>query len=542
MSLTTLYIEMSDMRNYMKKTALLMILSLLALSVFAATTIIKVEGQTVVETYVLEASEDTYVDERGAYRNSNFGDEAFLTVGSSPEGNQRAYIKFDLSELPYGSVRSAKLVINATKVPLAERTYEAYVVSGAWDAPSWTESNLTWDNQPGWWDLLDTATLGGIDATVGPVEFDVKEAVKMWINRWWPNHGFLIRDWNEWSPARFYASFDSSESAMVTGRPKLIIELILSPTFELSVYPTRMSSPTGGSTQWWIHLRSVNGWYGTINLEAKGLETFEGSATFEKTSVTLSPYGDVGLTLTVTAGFVRKGSYTFTINGTSGIEFAYDTGVLDIVPAPLIRDLPDAFTPNMPYSVGTPITIQLTYIPGSIDGLENGNPTAMILKERLPWYLKFLEGSSTLTPDIVRLDDKGDADPYNDETTITWLFAHDFEAINLTLQFAWTYRVNFTIPDDTPPERVPHDIYLWGDWQAMDNNGMSMFGGVLGDNYIKMEFGLPGPWDDDGRVDDFEILQAIIYWKRGQMDDAQLLQYIQLWISSSTTPPPPPQP
>jgi hypothetical protein len=185
----------------------------------------------------------------------------------------------------------------------------------------------------------------------------------------------------------------------------------------------------------------------------------------------------------------------------------------------------------------------LTYLPGSIDGLENGNPTAMILKEHLPWYLRFVENlSNPLPPDIVRLDDKGDDDPYNDETIITWLFAQDLEGINLTAQFTWTYRVNFTIPDDTPPERAPHDIYLGGEWHAMDNTGISMSGNVLGDNYLKMEFGLPGPWDDDGRVDDFEILQAIIYWKLGQMTDDQLLQYIDLWISSSATPPPPPQP
>jgi len=54
-----------------------------------------------------------------------------------------------------------------------------------------------------------------------------------------------------------------------------------------------------------------------------------------------------------------------------------------------------------------------------------------------------------------------------------------------------------------------------------------------------LEFGLPGSWDDDGRVDDWEILQVIVFWKQGRMTDDQLLAYIQLWVTTTTSPPKP---
>jgi len=66
-----------------------------------------------------------------------------------------------------------------------------------------------------------------------------------------------------------------------------------------------------------------------------------------------------------------------------------------------------------------------------------------------------------------------------------------------------------------------------------------MQGTVLGDERVKLEFGLPGYWDDDGRVDDWDILQVIASWRQGKMTDDQLLAYIQLWITTTTTPPQP---
>jgi len=525
-------------KNTMKRTSVLLLSALLAWSILVALVPVKVAAQPVIEVYELEASEDTYIDERGAYRDTNFGTSPYLLIGSSPEGNQRILVKFDLSELPYGSIRSAKLILNATKVPLGERTYEAYVASGPWENPSWTEYNVTWNNQPWWWDLMDTATVGGLSATPGLIEWDVKEAVKMWINRWWPNHGLYIRDRNEWSPAKFQTTFDSRESSGV--RPKLRIEIVISPTFELSVYPSRMSSAPGGSTQWWMHIRSVNGWYGTINLTASSLEAFGGSVEFEKSTVNLNPYADIGMTMTLTAGIARKGSYTFTINATSGVEFSDDTGIIDIVPAPAIRTLPDSVTPNMPYSVGTPIRVNMTYNPGSIEGFQDGNPVGIIVKERLQWYQIFVEDPlNPYQPATVWTDNKGDADPFNDETYVTWIFAQGFEGVDLTTGFTWSYKVNFTVPDGVDPGRVPTELWWWGEWKAIDSQGMSMQGTVLGDERVKLEFGLPGYWDDDGRVDDWDILQVIASWRQGKMTDDQLLAYIQLWITTTTTPPQP---
>ncbi len=532
-------LERKKLRSNAKKTSVLLLSALFVLSIFAVIPT-NVSAQPVIETYVLEAVEDAYVDERGPYRDTNYGNLSWLGVGSSPDGNMRAFIKFDLSEIPYGSVRSARLVLNATKVPLGERTYEAYAVWGSWDIPSWTELNVTWNNQP-WWmgDMLGSASVGGVTAQPGPVEWEVKEAVKMWINRWWPNNGIVLRDRNEWSPAKFYTSFNSSESSTLTGHPKLIVEIVVSPTFELSVYPTRMSSPPGGTTYWWLQIRSINGWSGTIDLTATGLEAFGGSVEFETNPVYLNPYADYGTSVAITAGIVKKGSYTFYINGTGGQEFSYDSSIIDIVPAPVIRTLPDSVTPSTPYSAGRILTVNMTYNAGSIEGFADGNPTGIIVRERLQWYLRFFEDPlNPHPPDVVRFDGRNATDPFDDETELIWMFAQDFRGVDLTTRFEWTYKANFTMPNDIESWRIPGELWFWGEWKATDSKGSQMQGEVLGDRNVKMEFGLPGYWDDDGRVDDFELLQAVAYWKKGGMTDAQLLAYLELWVNTVGSPGP----
>lgn len=110
-----------NLRSKVEKTQVLLLSALLIWSALAVAmlSISRVSAEQVVMTYELNAIEDAYVDERGLYRDTNYGNASVLVVGSTFEGNQRTYIKFDLSDLPYGSVRSARLILNATKTPLA---------------------------------------------------------------------------------------------------------------------------------------------------------------------------------------------------------------------------------------------------------------------------------------------------------------------------------------------------------------------------------------------------------------------------------------
>jgi len=110
-----------NLRSKVEKTQVLLLSALLIWSALAVAmlSISRVSAEQVIMTYELNAIEDAYVDERGLYRDTNYGNASVLVVGSTFEGNQRTYIKFDLSDLPYGSVRSARLILNATKTPLA---------------------------------------------------------------------------------------------------------------------------------------------------------------------------------------------------------------------------------------------------------------------------------------------------------------------------------------------------------------------------------------------------------------------------------------
>jgi predicted outer membrane repeat protein len=132
----------------------------------------------------VSADRDSWVSQDSP--SNNFGTDSTLKVKSQLGYNARALVRFALPPLPAGciGVDSAILRLNAQSATEG-RTLEALQVASAW-----SETNVTWSNQP--------ATTGPAVATpsgAGALEWAVTGQVQdMFVSA---NHGFLIRDAEE---------------------------------------------------------------------------------------------------------------------------------------------------------------------------------------------------------------------------------------------------------------------------------------------------------------------------------------------------------
>ncbi|MGQ0777105.1 MAG: DNRLRE domain-containing protein [Pseudonocardiales bacterium] len=120
---------------------------------------------------------------------ANFGADAVLKVRSkSAEGNLRALVRFALPDAGGCQVVDAKLRLHASSATPG-RTLEAVAVDG-----SWTESEVTWANQP-----TTAGPAATTDSGLGTLEWTVTEQVQAMYTG--ANNGFLIKDSQEGDPA-----------------------------------------------------------------------------------------------------------------------------------------------------------------------------------------------------------------------------------------------------------------------------------------------------------------------------------------------------
>jgi parallel beta-helix repeat protein len=160
----------------------------------------------------LTAVADAWVDQSSP--SSNKGSDSILKVLSkSGNGNLRALVRFDLPVAPAGCVLdTATLRVFAGSASATERTLEVLRLGG-----SWSESGVTWDNQP--------ATAGSAVTTssgTGYRQWNVAALVQAMYSSG-TSHGFLIRDANEGQDAeqQFYSreKGESPPQLVVTFRP-----------------------------------------------------------------------------------------------------------------------------------------------------------------------------------------------------------------------------------------------------------------------------------------------------------------------------------
>jgi hypothetical protein len=125
---------------------------------------------------------DSWIHQKDSSK--NFGSDSILKVTSKSGENARALVRFSLPTVPAGcQVVGAELhLYNAS--PKEGRTIEVSQLSGPW-----TQSGVTWNNQPATTGL--TATASTPSAAVW-MKWSVTEQVKGMYSS--GNYGFLIRD------------------------------------------------------------------------------------------------------------------------------------------------------------------------------------------------------------------------------------------------------------------------------------------------------------------------------------------------------------
>lgn len=146
---------------------------------------------------------------------TNFPDDTSVIVGEFLAGNDlRMICKFDISNIPRSAVNTATLNLN---VDSNTRSGDYWVQRTT--TTSWTESGVTWNNQP------ETTTTNRATLSVsgtGAVSATVTEMLKDAISNGDTVFSFILSAQVETTSGAL-ASFDSSDHATAGNRPSLVI-------------------------------------------------------------------------------------------------------------------------------------------------------------------------------------------------------------------------------------------------------------------------------------------------------------------------------
>lgn len=167
------------------------------------------------------ADRDARVGEGSGW--SNFGTSTTLRVRSQDVDDTRSLIGFPLPTIPSGcDLAGATLRVNASASDTG-RTIDAYRVNA-----SWTETGVTWNNQP-----ATTGSAASATSATGWNEWEVTSHVQSMYSG--SNHGFLIRDANEDNSFARTQDYSSREGA---SPPELVLTYTATP-------PAAPGAPSG---------------------------------------------------------------------------------------------------------------------------------------------------------------------------------------------------------------------------------------------------------------------------------------------------------
>jgi hypothetical protein len=177
--------------------------------------------------------DDTFVNQ--ASPNTNSGTASTMDVRSSTSANRRAYVRFDLGQCSptistTATVADAALQLFVTQIPSVCRSIDLFRLSGPW-----TESTITWNNQP-----VGTApnnpptagrsavtTIGASPCTVIStgvyVSWNVTADVRLFVGGSSANLGWLLRDDAEDSTVSRNTQFSTAEANNTTRAPRLLV-------------------------------------------------------------------------------------------------------------------------------------------------------------------------------------------------------------------------------------------------------------------------------------------------------------------------------
>jgi len=174
---------------------------------------------------------------------SNFGTTAALTLTSSGSANGRAYIRFDLvacsPAIPASAtIRLATLRLYLSAASAACRTLDIFRVTTAW-----TETGLTWNNQPFGISLNNPPTASRSDSfdagtpvgcenrTAGTyaVGATVTTDVAAFVGGSATNLGWMIRDDAEGSGTARTTTFSAKQLGTLAQAPQLVVTYVVAP-------------------------------------------------------------------------------------------------------------------------------------------------------------------------------------------------------------------------------------------------------------------------------------------------------------------------
>jgi hypothetical protein len=183
---------------------------------------------------------DTHV--RQATSTTNYGTQTTMDVASASSANRRAYLRFDLGGcspvIPSSAtIRLATLRLYVSTLPAVCRTMDIFRVTA-----SWTESGITWSNQPFGTTINNPPTASRVDSfNVGtPTGCENRVAgyvtgavvttdVAAFVSGAATNFGWMIRDDAENSATARTATFSAKNLGTLAQAPQLVISYVTVP-------------------------------------------------------------------------------------------------------------------------------------------------------------------------------------------------------------------------------------------------------------------------------------------------------------------------
>jgi hypothetical protein len=190
----------------------------LALTSAHLTAVTKTYGAQV--TCTLAAAADSYVDKFSA--TTNFGTNTLLNVSPNSLTTERAFIRFDLTScspaIPIDAlVRSASLRLTVATLTTATRTVELRTAMSAW-----TETVVTWNNQPVASATVSASLSVALATAAGTVlTWSASADVQAFVSGAATNVGWRLGDSAEGVALGPVLSLDAREAA--TGQPQLVV-------------------------------------------------------------------------------------------------------------------------------------------------------------------------------------------------------------------------------------------------------------------------------------------------------------------------------
>lgn len=211
------------------KLALLSAICFLAGSVNGQTTVTFNSGNGMSDAMVANGGVESY----------NFGNMGSLNVSFDP-GQQipmafRSFIQFDVSSIPEDAIIVGAQLSLFPEAVNSSHNHSLFIERVAYS--QWSESSITWNNQP---DVFNSSTdMIPIphSQTVGTTvhQFDVTKHVQKMVNYPEYNNGWRIRLQSEQATSSYGISYYSSESSHVNKHPVLTVDYILPISFTTEV-------------------------------------------------------------------------------------------------------------------------------------------------------------------------------------------------------------------------------------------------------------------------------------------------------------------